>query len=107
MRSRVKHVAALLLLTACSVCLADQRSWNPADAARDAETDIRAGKIAFCWHGSIASMPVGVPLELAKRYPQINAGTTCNVTDQALFERQGEYAGRYNATMLAYVRTTQ
>jgi hypothetical protein len=44
-------------------------NWNPADAVKEAEQDIRAGHIKFYWAGSIASRPVGVPFEVAKNYP--------------------------------------
>jgi hypothetical protein len=96
-----RFIALLLLISNASFA---ERSWNPADATRDAERDIRRGKIAFCWHGTVGVMPVGVPLSLADRYPHINAGVSC-VTDRKLFERQGEYAVLYNKRMLAYVKS--
>jgi hypothetical protein len=101
--TRMKRFIAVLLLIS-NISLAGQGSWNPADASRDAERDIHRGKIGFCWHGTYGAMPVGVPLWLAERYPHINAGAGCTVTDWTLFERQGKYAGLYNARMLAYVQ---
>src|SRR5438876_9061510 len=84
-------------------CIAAGPSWNPADAVKEAEQDIRAGNIKFYWAGSIASRPVGVPFELAKNYPKANAGVGCVINDIPLRERQEEYARRYNEKMFAHV----
>ncbi len=67
------------------------------------EQDIRSGHIKFYWAGSIASRPVGVPIEVAKKYPQANAGIGCVTNDIPLRERQEEYARRYNEKMYAYI----
>ena len=85
------------------VCIAADPTWNPADAVKEAEQDIRTGHIKFYWAGSIASRPVGVPIEVAKKYPQANAGIGCVTNDIPLRERQEEYARRYNEKMFAYV----
>ena len=85
------------------VCVAADPTWNPADAVKEAEQDIRSGHIKFYWAGSIASRPVGVPIEVAKKYPQANAGIGCVTNDIPLRERQEEYACRYNEKMFAYV----
>src|SRR5206468_12615145 len=85
------------------VCIAADPTWNPTDAAKEAEQDIRSGHIKFYWAGSIASRPVGVPFEIAKKYPKANAGIGCVTNDVPLRERQEEYARRYNEKMLAYV----
>jgi hypothetical protein len=85
------------------VCIAADPTWNPADAVKEAEQDIRAGHIKFYWAGSIASRPVGVPIEVAKKYPKANAGIGCVTNDVPLRERQEEYARRYNEKIYAYV----
>ena len=85
------------------LCIAADPSWNPADAVKEAEQDIRSGHIKFYWAGSIASMPVGVPIEVAKKYPQANAGIGCVTNDIPLPERQQEYARRYNEKIYAYI----
>ena len=98
---KIVHVLASALIVVC--CLAADPTWNPADAAKEAEQDIRSGHIKFYWAGSIASMPVGVPIEVAKKYPQVNAGIGCVTSDIPLRERQQEYARRYNEKMFAYI----
>jgi hypothetical protein len=55
-------------------CVAAEPTRNPADAVKEAEQDIRTGHIKFYRAGSIASSPVGVPFELARKYPKANAG---------------------------------
>ena len=85
------------------LCIAADPSWNPADAVKEAEQDMRTGHIKLYWAGSIASMPVGVPIEVAKKYPQANAGIGCVTNDIPLRERQEEYARRYNEKIYAYV----
>jgi hypothetical protein len=80
-------------------------TWNPPDAVKEAEQDIRTGHIKFYWSGSIASMPVGVPIEVAKKYPKADAGVGCVTNDIPLRERQQEYARRYNEKMFAYITT--
>jgi len=85
------------------LCIAADPSWNPADAVKEAEQDIRSGHIKFYWSGSIASMPVGVPIEVAKKYPKADAGIGCVTNDIPLRERQEEYARRYNEKMYAYI----
>ena len=101
----MKRLIILFLLATCCNAFAEQPSWNPTDAARDAERDIRRGKIRFYWHGTVGVMSPGVPLSIAERYPHGDAGTSCNVDDFALFDRKGEYALRYNVRMLAYVQS--
>ncbi|HEY4758210.1 MAG TPA: hypothetical protein VIH43_06605 [Chthoniobacterales bacterium] len=98
---KILRVLPLLLLTAR--CIAAEPTWNPADAVKEAEQDIRAGNIKFYWAGSIASRPVGVPFEVAKNYPKANAGVGCVSNDIPFRERQEEYARRYNEKMFAYI----
>ena len=99
----MKAFCILVLALAAGCCIAAERTWNPADAVKEAEQDIRTGHIKFYWSGSIASMPVGVPFEVAKKYPQANAGIGCVTNDIPLRKRQEEYARRYNEKMFAYV----
>jgi hypothetical protein len=53
--------------------------------------------------GPAVSLPVGVPIEVAKKYPKANAGVGCVTNDIPLRERQEEYARRYNAKIFAYI----
>jgi hypothetical protein len=48
-------------------------------------------------------MPVGVPIEVAKKYPKADAGVGCVTNDIPLRERQEAYARRYNAKIFAYI----
>ncbi len=95
---KIVHVLGSALVVVC--CLAAEPTWNPGDAAKEAEQDIRSGHIKFYWAGSIASRPVGVPFEVAKNYPKANAGIGCVTNDIPLRERQEEYARRYNEKTL-------
>jgi len=92
---------SVVLVALC--CVAADPTWNPADAVKEAEQDIRSGHIKFYWAGSVASFPVGVPFDVAKNYPKANAGIGCVTNDIPLRERQQEYARRYNEKMFAYV----
>jgi hypothetical protein len=95
------YILALAFVADC--CIGVEPTWNPADAVKEAEQDIRAGHIKFYWAGSIASRPVGVPFEVAKNYPKANAGIGCVTNDIPLRERQEEYARRYNEKIYAYI----
>src|SRR4030095_16146243 len=101
----MKIVCALALAVAAGFCVAADPTWNPADAVKEAEQDIRSGHIKFYWAGSIASRPVGVPIEVAKNYPKANAGIGCVTNDIPLRERQEEYVRRYNEKIYAYITT--
>ena len=91
-------------LVATATCFgAEQPSWNLADAAKDAEKDIKASKIQFYWSGSIAVFPVGVPMEFAKQYPRADAGVGCVTNDIPLREKQEKYAWAYNEKMYDFV----
>ncbi len=98
---RMLRVLPLVLLA--TYCSAADPTWNPADAVKEAEQDIRAGHITFYWAGSIASRPVGVPFEVAKNYPKAKAGVGCVTNDIPLRERQEEYARRYNEKIYGYI----
>ena len=93
----------LALAVAAGLCIAADPTWNPADAAKEAEQDIRSGHIKFYWAGSIGVRPVGVPFEVAKKYPRADAGVGCVTNDIPLRERQEEYARRYNEKIYAYI----
>jgi hypothetical protein len=100
---QIKMLRILAIALLAGYCVAAEPTWNPADAVKEAEQDIRTGHIKFYWAGSIASRPIGVPIEVAKKYPQTNAGIGCVTNDIPLRERQEEYARRYNEKMFAYV----
>jgi hypothetical protein len=97
----------ILLIAASAVvavsCFAADPAWNPADAVKEAEQDIRSGHIKFYWAGSIGVRPIGVPIEVAKKYPRADAGVGCVTNDIPLRERQEEYARRYNEKIYAYI----
>ena len=99
----MKILCTLALALVAGCCVAAEPTWNPADAVKEAEQDIRTGHIKFYWSGSIASMPVGVPIEVAKQHPKANAGVGCVTNDIPLRKRQEEYARRYNTKIFAYV----
>jgi hypothetical protein len=99
----MKILCILALAFTAGFCIAAEPTWNPADAVKEAEQDIRSGHIKFYWAGSIASRPVGVPFEVAKNYPKANAGIGCVTNDIPLRERQEEYARRYNEKIYAYI----
>ena len=99
----MKILRILIFALAAGFCIAAEPTWNPADAVKEAEQDIRAGHIKFYWSGSIASMPFGVPFEVAKKYPKADAGVGCVTNDMPFRERQEEYARRYNEKIFAYV----
>jgi hypothetical protein len=98
---KMLRFSAMVLLAGC--CIAAEPTWNPADAVKEVEQDIRTGHIKFYWAGSIASFPVGVPFDVAKKYPKADAGNGCVTNDIPLRERQQEYARRYNEKMFAYI----
>src|SRR5215831_19869674 len=99
----MKILPILALAIAARFCIAADPTWNPDNAVKEAEQDIRSGNIKFYWSGSIASFPVGVPFDVAKKYPRADAGVGCVTNDIPLRERQQEYARRYNEKMFAYI----
>ena len=98
---KISRILIVALVTAC--CTAAEPTWNPADAVKEAAQDIRSGHIKFYWAGSVGVGPVGVPMEVAKKYPRADAGIGCVTNDIPLRERQEEYARRYNEKMFAYI----
>ena len=99
----MKGLYTLIFVLIAGFCFAANPTWNPADAVKEAEQDIRSGHIKFYWAGSVAVGPVGVPMEVAKKYPRADAGVGCVTNDIPLRERQEEYARRYNEKIYAYV----
>ena len=98
-----RKLFAILDLAVASVVCASEPSWNPADAAKDAEKDIKAQHVQFYWSGSVAVFPVGVPLEFARQYPKADAGVGCVTNDIPLREKQQKYARVYNEKMYDFV----
>jgi len=101
--AQMKIFCLLILALVSGFCVAAEPTWNPADAVKEAEQDIRSGHIKFYWSGSVASFPVGVPFDVAKKYPKADAGNGCVTNDIPLRERQQEYARRYNEKIYAYI----
>jgi hypothetical protein len=99
----MKILPILALAIAAGFSVAADPTWNPDSAAKEAEQDIRSGHIKFYWAGSVGIRPVGVPIDVAKKYPRADAGVGCVTNDIPLRERQEEYARRYNEKMFAYV----
>jgi hypothetical protein len=99
----MKILGILVLALAAGFCVAAEPTWNPADAVKEAEQDIRSGRIKFYWAGSVGVGPVGVPMEVAKKYPRADAGVGCVTNDIPLRERQEEYARRYNEKIYVYI----
>jgi hypothetical protein len=99
----MKILRILGIFLVAGSCVAAEPTWNPADAGKEAQQDIRTGHIKFYWSGSVDSMPVGVPIEVAKKYPKADAGVGCVTNDIPLRERQEEYARRYNEKIFAYI----
>ena len=99
----MKTFCILALALIAGSCIAAEPTWNPADAVKEAEQDIKTGHMKFYWAGSIGVRPVGVPIEVAKKYPRADAGVGCVTNDIPLRERQEEYARRYNEKMFAYI----
>ena len=99
----MKILPILPLAIAAGFCVAADPTWNPADAVKEAEQDIRSGHIKFYWAGSVGVRPVGVPIEMAKNYPRADAGVRCVTNDIPLRERQEQYARWYNEKIYAYI----
>jgi len=99
----MKGLFALIFVLLAGLCVAAEPIWNPADAVKEAEKDIRSGHIKFYWVGSVGVRPVGVPIDVAKKYPRADAGVGCVTSDIPLRERQEEYARRYNEKIYAYI----
>jgi hypothetical protein len=102
-RYSMRSLLLLICVAAVSGALAAEPSWNPADAPKDAEKDIKAQRVQFYWSGSIAVFPVGVPFEFAKQYPRADAGVGCVTNNIPLREKQEKYARAYNEKMYDFV----
>jgi len=99
----VKTISLISSIIVAACCIAAVPSWNPAQAAKDAEKDIKAQHIQFYWSGSVAVFPVGVPFEFSKRYPRADTGIGCVTNDIPLREKQEKYARLYNEKMYDFV----
>jgi hypothetical protein len=98
-------LVTLAIFAACSG-FAAPKEWSRREALNDAERDIRTNSVEFCYWGGFAPRLVGVPdkyVRVARQYPKRMVGQGCVVTDEALNERQREYAETYNARVLAYL----
>ena len=100
----MKILSVLSSALVAVVCIAADPTWNPADAAKEAEQDIRSGHIKFYWTDNVGIGPIGMPMEVAKKYPRVDAGVGCVTNDVPFRERQEEYARRYNAKIYAYIK---
>jgi hypothetical protein len=100
----IKVVAVSLAIVATAS--ATPKRWSKQEAAADAEHDIDSHKIKICLWGGYAPQPVGIPDQywrLIRGYPTRMVGQGCIVSDQALDQRQREYAETYNARVLSYI----
>src|SRR5437762_2126194 len=96
----------VMALLAVSVVAAEP-TWNPADAVKEAEQDIRTGHIKFYWSGSIASMPVGVPIEIAKNIPKPTRESAVSPTTYHFGnDRKNTPAGTTRRFLLISLRST-
>ena len=73
------------------------------NAMKGAGQDIRTGHIKFYWAGSVGVGPVGVPMEVAKKYPRANAGVGCVTNDIPLRERPEDLPAGAAQKIYAYV----
>ena len=97
----MRRLLVVFCLVVTTLGFAAEPSWNPAEAPKDAEKDIKAQHIQFYWPGSVAVFPVGAPFEFAKQYPRADAG--CVTNDIPLREKQEKYARLYNEKMYDFV----
>jgi hypothetical protein len=98
------------LVIVASVAVAKPKEWSESEAMAEAQHDFSTHRIKFYWHGTIASMAVGVPPQYADipaRYPHADGGIGCIVRDHAFRERQGKYSEAYNKRMLALILKNQ
>lgn len=80
---------------------------NPANAVRDAERDIAAHKIRFCYVGGFAPYAPGVPQSnVMKEYGRIAVGDQGCTPDNHSAENV-EYAEKYNQRMWTYLLSGQ
>jgi hypothetical protein len=78
---------------------------DPADAADDADRDIRAGYIQFYAVPGIARDTPGIPaklMPLANQYPSLTAGVDYGCSS-IVSEKDRKYARRYNLQMMRHV----
>jgi hypothetical protein len=102
--------AILLIIMVASVAVAKPKEWSESEAITEAQRDFRTHHIKFYWHGTIASMAVGVPpqyAEIPRQYPHADGGIGCIVRDHAFREQQGRFSEAYNTQMLALILKSQ
>ena len=104
------YIAAILAAICLVGCASSEarHTWDPAMATAEAERDIAAGHIRFCFVGDYAFCSQGAPLaiptapglpyhaspDITRRYPRF-----------VIPEDGREYAQRYNMRMLRYLRS--
>jgi len=97
----------LLVVLVIALCFSGRRAvearrtWVPAVAVTDAERDIAAGRIRFCYIGGYVSHAPGLPEKgyaVAKDYPRIAVGPQGCTRDEH-YETDAEYSTRYNKRM--------
>jgi hypothetical protein len=107
---KVLSAICAFLLFAAVVATAKPKEWSEQEAIAEAHHDFRTHHIKFYWHGTIASMPVGIPAQytdLVRRYPHADGGIGCIVRDHEFRERQGQYSETYNKLMLSLLLKSQ
>jgi hypothetical protein len=104
-------ILAITVLFYRPVAVEARHTWDPAVAVADADRDIAAGRVRFCFIGGYASYAPGLPDQAARlvsSYPHIAVGPQgCVQSAQDLANHlvYTEYARRYNLHMWAYVST--
>lgn len=81
--------------------------WNPENATKEAEEDIKNNSIKIYMHGGFSSHALGIStkndMKLIENLPKADAGVGCWVSDIKLRERQGIYSERYNKKILEHL----
>ena len=98
--------ASVFLINCASIA---RQTWDPVTATSDAERDIAAGNIRFCYVGGRVPVPPGIPDHASPgigAYPRIAVGPQGCIQDEHSSIRW-EYARRYNIRMWQYVSRMQ
>jgi len=103
----IVRVAVLMLWISLSLTSCTRR-WNPSTAEGDADRDIRAHKIRFCYIGGFVRSAPGIPegedpQRIYTHYGHIAVGPQDCVQDGKTLPARWEYARRYNSRMWTYV----
>ena len=94
-------VLVIALCLSGRATLEGRHTWDPAVAVTDAERDIAAGRIRFCYIGGYASHAPGLPegaFRRIGRFPRVAIGPQGCIQDEHSPAR-AEYARRYNVRM--------